>query len=140
MPATKSLDKVKAKWQERAIAAATAYTDGVTSPKASWSAQAAASEGNWKAGVDAAAARGAYGKGVREAGDEGWKRAAIEKGSANYATGINFGAAKYGTAMGEVLSTIQGVTLTPRGPRGSAANYQRVQQIGDALHRKFRGR
>jgi hypothetical protein len=35
-----------------------------------------------------------------------------------------------------MLATIAGVTLSPRQPRGSAANLQRVQQVADALNKK----
>jgi len=140
MVATKPLEKVKAKWQSRATAAAPDYTDGVTSPKRSWSAGAVAAIPNMKAGLDQAFAAGRVAAGIRDTGDEGWKAAAIEKGSAHYADGIRIGADKYASKMSEVLSTISATTLPPRGPRGSAANYERVRKIGEALHKKFRGR
>ena len=67
--------------------------------------------------------------------DEDWKRGAREKGSARIGPGMQASKEKFGAGMGEVLATIQGVTLPPKtsDPATNVAN--RVVPIAVALHK-----
>ena len=70
MAAIKSIEQSSGKWVRRASVATPDYQDGVENPRAPWAASALNGENNYKAGVIAAANRGAYGQGVKSAGDE----------------------------------------------------------------------
>lgn len=140
MVATKPLDQVVDKWQRKVAAAGPDYIAGVQNPKADWQTETLKAEGRYKQGVTQAAAEGRFGKGVQTAGTEKWKRGATGKGATRWPEGVAAAAGDYSSGMGEVLSTIQGVTLPPRGPKGDPANYARVQAIGTALHNKFKGK
>jgi len=133
MVSTKGITRTVEKWKARVAVAGTDYTTGInTAP--SWSAAAAAAKDAWAAGVQAAVSRGAFASGVSAAGDAKWKAAATQLGAGRYTPGVNFGAPYYQSKMTGVLSTIEGVSLAPRGPAGSEGNYALSRQVGDALH------
>lgn len=134
MVSTKGVSRSSAKWVARVNAAQGDYKTGVTSPKVPWSQGAAAAAPAWGAGVQAAVSRGAFASGVAKAGDAKWSAAAQKLGADRYAPGVAFGAPYYTQGITGVLSTIEGVSLSARGPAGSASNYGRSQAIGDALH------
>lgn len=134
MPSTKGVSRTVAKWQARVAVAGTDYTVGVTSPKVPWSQGASAGDAAWKQGVQEAAGRGAFLAGVQKAGDAKWSAASKTLGAARYSPGVTFGAPYYSTGITGVLSTIEGISMNPRGPAGSPSNYANVQKIGDALH------
>lgn len=134
MPATKSIGQVVDKWKRRAAQAAPDYTAGVKSPKADWATNTAAASENYNAGVQAAISRNAFEGGVQAAGTPKWQRKAATIGAQRFGPGVAAAAPEYQDAMNGVLSTIQSVSLPPRGPKGDSRNYQRSQAIGEALH------
>lgn len=140
MVATKPLDQVVAKWKRKVAAASEDYRDGINNPKADWQTETLKAEPRYKTGVTAAAAEGRFGKGVSKAGTEKWKKGAVEKGVTRWPEGVAMAEDEYRSGMGDVLNTISGVTLPPKGPKGDPRNYERVKAIGDALHRKKIGK
>ena len=134
MVQTKGVSRTVAKWKARVAVAGGEYTQGVTSPKKSWSAGASEASDAWKAGVTEAASRDAFRSGVSKAGDAKWGAASKTLGTARYSQGVNFGEPYYNTGITGVIGTIEGVSLAPKGAAGAIGNYARVQQIGDALH------
>jgi hypothetical protein len=125
--------RVAAKWARRAGSAGTEYEEGVRGTTRSWAGAAKAAEGNYKAGVTQAAATGRFGKGVDRAGDAKWKRGAMEKGPARFASGVAAAQSDYSAAVGPYLQAIGSIDLPARGPAGSDSNYSRVAAIGKAL-------
>ena len=134
MPSTKGVSRTVAKWKARVAVAGGDYATGVASPKTPWSQGAAAGNDAWKAGVTAAAGRDAFASGVAKAGDAKWSAASKALGAQRYSPGVTFGEPYFTQGIQSVLSTIEGVSMNPRGPAGSAGNYANVQKIGDALH------
>lgn len=131
--AVPSAARVAERWSRRAAAASQDYADGASSTTRSWQAATQASAANWQAGVTAAAGRGAFAKGVSAAGDARWKRGVMEKGPARYAQGVQVASGDFSAAIAPVLEVIARTDIPPRGPRGSASNYNRVSAIGNAL-------
>lgn len=140
MVKVKPIDKVVSKWQARASAAVEDYRFGIENPKVDWATATAAAQSTWAQAVQQAAAEGRFAGGVKKAGTEKWKRKAIEVGATRYASGIAAAVSDYATAMSEVLRTLEGISLPPRGPRGDPRNYERVKIIGDTLHKVFTGK
>ncbi len=134
MPATKSLSAVVAKWRDRVSVSTQAYIEGVNRTGVDWAGPTAAAEQTWAQGVQDAIARGSFATGVNEAGNSRWQSRSAKVGAERFSPGVAASVDRFQQAMGPVLATIQGVTLPPRGPRGSAGNLQRVQLIADALH------
>jgi len=134
MPQTKGTARTVSKWKDRVAVAGGEYKAGIAAPKKSWSQGAAEGAEAWSQGVTAAVGRGAFASGVSKAGDAKWKQASDQLGSARYSQGVQFGTPYFQSGIAGVLSTIESVSLGPKGAAGSAGNYARVQQIGDALH------
>ena len=135
MPPVKDIAIIQSRY-EAASGMTDRYVQGVTTTKKSWQTNTLAGEPAYKTGVAEAAAKGMFGKGVRKVSNEDWRGKAEKLGGERYAGGITAGVPKYVTNVSPYLSVISGITLAPRGPRGSAANYERVKKIGEALHAK----
>jgi len=135
MVKVKPTDVVVNKWKARASVATEDYKYGIQNPKQPWSKAAESAFDAWQAGVQEAIADRRYVGGIRRAGDAKWSKKALEVGASRYAPGITAATEEYRAAMGDVLKVIESVSLPPRGPRGSAANYERVKIIGDTLHK-----
>ena len=119
------------KFSTRASSAQQDYATGVQSPRRSQSESAIAAKDNWKASLDAAAAAGLFEKGLRASGDGEWKKGVETKGKARYSSGVLASEQKYVAKTAKFRSALEGLTLQPRGPKGT--NYGRVQQVGDLM-------
>lgn len=137
MPPTKPLGQTVDKWQRRASVAQPEYSSGVQNPRRAWEEAATAGDANYRAGVTAAASAGRFAAGVRAAGNDKWQRNALRKGPSRFVEGVQLAGPEFQDRIGQVLQTIQGVTLPARGPKGSPQNYQRIAPIGEALRRSF---
>jgi len=133
MAAIKPLDQSSDKWVRRAGAAGPDYLLGIQNPKKPWASAANEAEPNYKAGVIAAANRGAYGAGIKSAGDEKWRNMALKKGPGRFAEGVAIGKDDWGKGFSPYQSAIAALTLPPRGPKGAVQNIQRVSAIATAL-------
>jgi hypothetical protein len=132
----KSLDAVTKKWTEVTPGRSEYYKEGTSGKGGAWEAGAKAGEGNWKTGVAAASAAGLFGKGVARAGGATYEKGVLEKGVARWPQGVGVAGPEYSKGFGPYHSVLGGLTLPPKGPKGSPANYARVQAIGTALRAK----
>jgi len=137
MPKTKGTTATVDKWQRRASVAGPDYLAGVQSPATNWDVASKAGAANYKSQVVMAANEGRFEKGISRVGNDKWQKGAMMKGPARFVEGVMVGAPNFQDRINTVLSTIEGVTLPPRGPKGSPANYQRVAPLGEALRRAF---
>jgi len=140
MVETKPIERVVDKWAGKVAAATDEYRQGVENPRADWASETLKAQDRYRTGVIQAAQEGRFGRGVQRAGTDKWKKGATTKGPDRWTSGVQAAKDDYRNRMQEVLSTIQSVSLSPRGPKGSPQNYKRVQEVGDALHKKFKGR
>lgn len=130
----KSLARITEKWGANSATAGDSYKQGVESPRRSWSESAAASDEARKEGLAAADARDAFVVGVREAGDAKWKKNASVLGPARFRQGVANAKPEFSAGFSKFHGVIAGVTLPPRGPKGSPENIDRVRVIAEALH------
>jgi len=133
MAAIKSAEKSASKFVERAAVAGTAYNDGVANPRTDWATATKAAEDNYKTGVQAAASAGRFGKGVSKAGSSKWQKAATDKGSARFASGVASAQEAYSQGFEPYRSKIAALTLPARYPRRDPRNLQRVTAVATAL-------
>lgn len=132
----KSLDAIASKWAEVTPGRAEYYREGTAGKGGAWASGAAAGESNWKTGVAAASAAGLFGKGVAKAGGGAYEKGVSEKGVARWPQGVGVARDEFSKGFGPYQSALAGLTLPPRGPKGSPTNYARVQAIGTALRAK----
>lgn len=124
------------KFVERAGAASGDYVEGAERTGKDQAAAAIAATPNYVAGVNAAIARGAYGKGLSKSGKAGWLKGVKEKGVNRFAEGVASGMAKYVTNSGAYDSARGAAESLPRGAKGSEANYARAKAVGVALRKQ----
>lgn len=129
------MGRITEKWKENAGRAGSAYQYGVLNPKRAWEPAAREAEKAYEAGVQAAIARKAWGKGLSGKGEK-WGRNAAGKGVSNYPTGVAAAGEDYDKGFGPYRGVIAGLTLPPRGPAGDPANLRRVEIVAKALHDK----
>ena len=132
----KSLDTIVKKWTEVTPGRAEYYREGTAGKGGAWETGAKAGESNWKTGIAAASAAGLFGKGVAKAGAGKYERGVAEKGVARWPQGVGVAGPEYSKGFAPYQSVLAGITLPPKGPKGSPANYARVQAIGTALRAK----
>lgn len=136
MPAIKSPERSADAWARRSAASTPDYEAGIRDPKKDWASETAAAEKNYNAGVQAAMSRGAFGKGVKNAGTSAWQKGAIEKGVARWAGGILLAKDAYIEGFAPYALVISNTKLPPRGPKGDPKNIERVRVMADVLHKK----
>ncbi len=134
MPPIKSLSRSSTKWMRQSSAATPEYQAGVEDPKTDWATATAAAEANYNKGVQAAITRKAFGKGVKKAGTDAWKEAALKKGVVRWAAGIALAQDKYEQGFAPFRTVIENTKLPPRGPVGAPENINRVAVMAKALH------
>lgn len=139
MAEIKSLGAIAKKWKQNASGAGPAYKDGVSAPRRSWSAAASGADDLRKAGLVAADARDAFRTGVEKAGDTKWKNNAVKLGTSRYSQGVGAAEQEMSNGFAPYHAVIASLTLSPRGPKGSPENLNRVGEVANALHSAKQG-
>ena len=133
MAEIKSLAAITDKWTRVTPARQEDYKIGIQNPKRDWAEETGAAAGNWKAGVDAAAAKNMFAKGVAEAGSKKWQEKALKKGPGRFAEGVYIAGPDYSKGFAPFRDAIERVDLGPRYPRRDPRNLERVKRVVDAL-------
>lgn len=134
MPAIRSTREIAEKWSTVTPTRTEFYEAGVRAPRKDWARVTAAAEGTYKEAVVKAANEGRFGKGVAKAGTEKWQRKALEVGAGRWGPGVSVAAPDFEAGFAPYRDVIEKVQLKPRFPKGDPRNYDRVKQIGEALH------
>lgn len=134
MAEIKSLSAIREKWTRVTPGRMGDYTLGIKNPKRDWETEAAAAEDRYKAGVDAAAMKGMYGKGIKGAGSKKWEDMSLRKGPGRFAEGVYIAGPDFEKGYAPSHAVIERTTLPPKFPKGDPRNYERVRAIGTALH------
>ena len=140
MPAIRPASEIAEKWARVTPGRSADYSAGIEKPKKSWAEAAAAAEEAYEGGVQQAISEKRYGKGVREAGDEKWKRKARELGTTRWGPGIAAAKPDYEKGFAPFRDVIERTVLPPRRPKGDPSNIDRVRILAAALHEAKVGR
>ena len=133
MAEIKSIAAIADKWARVTPGRAEDYKLGIQNPKRDWEDETIAARDNWKAGVDAAAQKGLFAKGVKEAGTDKWQKKALAKGPGRFAEGVYIAKDDYEKGFAPFRDAIEKVDLGPRFPRRDPRNLDRVKRVVDAL-------
>lgn len=131
----KSASQSSEKFVTRAGAAQGEYVEGASASGSRWKQGAKAAVANHKAAVQEALTRDAYSKGIDATSDATYVEGVREKGSQRYAAGVSASRSKYEQKSAKFDSARAAAVAKPRGPRGSAQNYERSKIVGDALRK-----
>lgn len=136
----KPIARISKKWGTVTPQRAGEYKTGVMETQKDWSALTAGADEARRQGLAEADQRDAFVKGVSGVGTQGWKDAAVKKGSQRFGQGVQASVGKYERGFAPYHDVISGTELPPRGPKGSPQNYERVRAIGEAMRaRKVQG-
>lgn len=132
----KPLADVVKKWVDVTPARAAYYEAEASVAGADWEKGAVAAASAYKAGISAPNIEKMYTGGVKRAGAAKYERKVKAVGANRFGPGVIASEADYSVGVEPMLTTIAGITLAPRAPRGSLSNYARVQTIGVDLNKK----
>jgi len=134
MTVIKPLSQIADKWAKNAAQSSDEYRQGVLNPRKDWATEAANAKDNWETGLTEAFARNAFAEGVQDAGTGKWKARASSVGPGRYRQGVSVAKPEFQAGFSRYHSVIAGLTLPPRGPKGSPENLDRVRVLAEALH------
>ncbi|KKN08756.1 hypothetical protein LCGC14_1053490 [marine sediment metagenome] len=129
----KSLNAIRDKWTRVTPMRTEDYKIGIKNPRRDWAEETAAAEGNWKAGIDAAASKKLFSKGVVAAGTKKWQEKALQKGPGRFAEGVSLAGPDFESGFKRYHAAIASADLGPRFPRRDPRNLNRVKVVVDAL-------
>ena len=133
MAEVKSIAAIQEKWQRVTPQRTDDYSKGIAAPKRDWATEATAAKGNWKAGIDAAAAKDMFAKGIAAAGTDKWKKKAAALGPGRFAEGVSQAGGDYAKGFAPYQAAISSVDLGPKFPRRDPRNLDRVKKVVNAL-------
>lgn len=136
MPAIKTAKDIAAKYSRVTQQRSVDFSDGVKNPRRSWAKSALDAGESYRSAVTAAAAEGRFERGVSAAGDEKWKDKVVKVGVARWPSGVAAAQGDFEKGFSPYADVIAATTLSPRYPKGDPRNFDRVRQIGEALHKK----
>jgi len=139
MAEIKSLSAIGEKWGRVTPQRAEDYKLGVQSPKRDWAEETKAAKENWKAGIDSAASKDLFSKGVEAAGTSKWKEKTLKKGPGRFAEGVYIAQPDYEKGFAPYREAIAAVDLGPRYPKRDPRNLDRVKKVVAALVAKKLG-
>lgn len=131
----KSASTAVLKWQQRAAAASADYAEGARTTDKDQAQRAVAAKAVYQQALTESFARDSYSKGLTKSGKAGWLAGVEQKGASNYSTGVatDISRSKYVLNSSKYDSARKAADTMPRGPRGSAANLNRVAAVANAL-------
>lgn len=132
----KSAAEAAAKWSTNASAAQAYYAAGVANAGNAWQTNTINAGGSYDAAVKSGTIKQMFVGGVKKAGAAKYQTKATTLGAPRFSQGVQAAGPDYQAGVDPYLSTIAGITLAARAPRGSASNLQRVTQIATALNAK----
>jgi len=122
------------KFESRASQAGPAYESGVGEVSDSEQQDATLNATDtWEQGIQEAIAEGRFSEGVQNP-DASWQTRALEQGSQRFTQGVSNAGDSWQSGFDPFASSLESLTLQPRGARGSEANYQRSRSVGETLH------
>ena len=129
----RAIEQIAQKWASVTPMRSADYQAGVENPRRDWAQATAAAESSYEAGVQQAIAKKRFGKGVKSAGTEKWRRGATEKGVVRWGPGVALAEPAYKSGFAPYRDAIEHTTLPPRYAKRDPRNLERVKAIVNAL-------
>lgn len=133
MAEIKSLSAIREKWTRVTPGRQEDYKIGIQNPRRDWETETAAAKDNWKAGVDAAAGKNLFEKGVSKAGTKKWEQRALAKGPGRFSEGVYIAGGDYERGYAPYREAIARTDLPPKFPRRDPRNLERVRSVVNAM-------
>lgn len=124
------------KWASNAASAASEYAANAEAAADTWASNTAKAADTYGQAITAAGIKTRFQRGVTKAGSSKYARKIRDVAADRYSPGVSAASSDYQSGVEPYLSTLSGLTLSSRKPRGDPANYNRVQEVGKALNSK----
>lgn len=134
MAQIKSAARSSEKWKRQSAAARPEYETGVRETKKDWAQNTLDATTNYETAVQEAIGDKRFQGGVQRAGTTKWREQTLKKGPTRWTEGIAGATDAYEKGFAPFRAAIEGLTLPPRGPKGSPQNLLRVAAIAQLLH------
>jgi len=132
----KPIEASATKWSENAGRAALEFAERAEAGAEDWARNTAAAADTFFQAVTAAGIKERFRRGVSRAGAAKFARKIRDVARDRFAPGVAAAQSDYQTGVEPYFSTLAGITLSARKPRGDPANYRRVEEVGKALNAK----
>ena len=130
----KDLTGSAARWSSRAAGAASDYATEAQAAGDRWQTNTSAAAATYFQAVSAGGIQQRFSRGVQRAGASKYTAKIASVGQTRYSQGVGAGADDWRAGFEPFASTIAGLTLPQRRPRGDPGNIERVRVIATALN------
>ena len=124
------------KWTENAGRAAGEFAANAEASAEAWARNTAAASDTYGSAISAPGIKTRFQRGVTRAGAAKFARKIRDVARDRFGPGVAAAQTDYQAGAEPYFSTLAGLTLSARRPRGDPANYNRVQEVGKALNAK----
>ncbi len=132
----KPIEASATKWMDNAGRAATEFAANAAAGAAKWASNTAAAADTFGQAISAPGIKNRFRSGVVKAGAAKFARKIAEVAKDRFGPGVAAAQGDYKTGVEPYFSTIAGLSLSARKPKGDPANYKRVEEVGKALNAK----
>jgi len=132
----KPIETSATKWTDNASRAATEFATNAAAGAAKWASNTAAATDTFGQAISAPGIKNRFRAGVVRAGATKFARKIEQVGKDRFGPGVAAAKDDYKSGVEPYFSTIAGLTLSARKPKGDPANYKRVEEVGKALNAK----
>jgi hypothetical protein len=132
----KAIGEATTKWSNNASRAASEFATNAEASAADWSSKTQAARDNFGQAISAPGIKDRFARGVAKAGAEKFARKIRDVGKDRFGPGVAAATGDYSAGAEPYFSTIAGLSLSARKPRGDPANFRRVEEVGKALNAK----
>jgi len=132
----KGIEASSTKWSDNASRAATEFATNAAAAAEQWARNTAGASATFKQAISAAGIENRFRSGVVKAGAAKFARKINEVGKDRFGPGVTAAKDDYKQGAEPYFSTLAGLSLSQRKPKGDPANYRRVEEVGKALNAK----
>ncbi len=132
----KPIEASTTKWGENAARAATEFAANAVAAAEDWARNTAGAADNYNQAITAPGIKNRFRAGVVRAGAAKFARKITAVAADRFGPGVSAGKEDYKAGVEPFFSTLAGISLSPRKPKGDPANYKRVEEVGKALNAK----
>jgi len=134
--AVKPIEASTTKWSDNAARAATEFAVNAAASAEQWARNTAAATDNFGQAITAPGIKNRFRSGVVKAGAAKFARKINDVAKDRFGPGVTAGKDDYKAGAEPYFSTLAGISLSARKPKGDPANYKRVEEVGKALNAK----
>lgn len=132
----KPIDASTTKYADNAARAATEFAVNAAAAAEDWARKTAGAADTFGQAISASGIKNRFRNGVVKAGAAKFARKINDVGKDRYGPGVTAGKDDYKAGAEPYFSTLAGLSLSARKPKGDPANYKRVEEVGKALNAK----